>query len=159
MLVAVCATLCWTVGSLYARGAPLPKAPLLASGTQQMVGGFVILAVGVAAGELRGLALGQVSTASWLGLLWLILAGSFIGFSSYLWLLRNVRTSLVSTYAYVNPVVAVILGWAFLSEPITGRLVVAAAIILASVALIVSAGERGPTSEAAMAEIPADEAS
>ena len=159
MLVAVCATLCWTVGSLYARGAPLPKAPLLASGMQQMVGGLVILAVGVAAGELRGFDLGQVSTASWLGLLWLILAGSFIGFSSYLWLLRNVRTSLVSTYAYVNPVVAVILGWAFLSEPITGRLVVAAAIILASVALIVSAGERGPTSEAAMAEIPADEAS
>jgi len=159
MLVAVGATLCWTAGSLYARNAALPRGPLLGSGMQQMVGGLVILTVGVAAGELGGFDLGQVSNASWLGLLWLILAGSFVGFSSYLWLLRNVRTSLVSTYAYVNPVVAVLLGWIFLAEPITARLVVAAAIILASVALIVSAGERGPTSEAAMAEIPAEDAS
>jgi drug/metabolite transporter (DMT)-like permease len=158
MLVAVCATLCWTAGSLYARGAPLPKAPLLGSGMQQMVGGLVIFAVAIAAGELRGFELGQVSSASWLGLLWLIVAGSFVGFSCYLWLLRHVRTSLVSTYAYVNPVVAVTLGWLVLDEPVTGRLLVAAAIILGSVALIVSAGERGATSEAAMAELPADEA-
>jgi drug/metabolite transporter (DMT)-like permease len=157
MLVAVCATLCWTVGSLYARGAPLPRAPLLGSGMQQMVGGLVIFAVAIGAGELRGFSVTQVSAASWVGLVWLIVAGSFVGFSSYLWLLRHVRTSLVSTYAYVNPVVAVTLGWLFLGEPITGRLLVAAAIILVSVALIVSAGEHGPTSEAAMADIPADD--
>jgi drug/metabolite transporter (DMT)-like permease len=158
MLVAVCATLCWTVGSLYARGAPLPKAPLLGSGMQQLVGGGVILAVAVAAGELRGFDTSQVSRASWLGLVWLIVAGSFVGFSSYLWLLRHVRTSLVSTYAYVNPVVAVTLGAVVLSEPVTPRLVIAAAIILSSVALIVASGERGPTTEAAMAEVPAEEA-
>ncbi|MEP6972647.1 MAG: EamA family transporter [Actinomycetota bacterium] len=157
MLVAACATLCWTVGSLYARGSALPKAPLLGSGMQQMVGGLVIFAVAIAAGELRGFSVTQVSVASWVGLVWLIVAGSFVGFSSYLWLLRHVRTSLVSTYAYVNPVVAVTLGWLFLGEPITGRLLVAAAIILASVALIVSAGEHGPTSEAAMADVPADD--
>jgi drug/metabolite transporter (DMT)-like permease len=158
MLVAVGATLCWTGGSLYARGAPLPRTPLLGSGMQQLVGGGVILAVALAAGELGGFSLSAVSRASWLGLAWLIVAGSFVGFSSYLWLLRNVRTSLVSTYAYVNPVVAVTLGVVVLDEHLTARLAIAAVIILSSVALIVSAGERGPTSEAAMAEVPADEA-
>jgi drug/metabolite transporter (DMT)-like permease len=159
MLVAVAATLCWTAGSLYARGAPLPKAPLLGSGMQQMVGGLVILAVAIAAGELSGSRVDRVSTASWLGLLWLIVAGSFVGFSAYLWLLRNVRTSLVSTYAYVNPVVAVTLGWLVLDEPVTGRLLIAAAIILSSVALIVSAGgsaQRQDARDTPVSELPAD---
>ena len=82
----------------------------------------------------------QVQTRSWLGLLWLILAGSFVGFSVYLWLLRNVRTSLVGTYAYVNPIVAVFLGAVVLNEELPVRVLVAAAIVLSSVALIVSAG-------------------
>jgi drug/metabolite transporter (DMT)-like permease len=140
MLVAVAATLCWTAGSLYARTAPLPKAPLLGSGMQQMVGGAVILGVALAAGEGAQLDLGAISRDSWLGLLWLIVAGSFVGFSCYLWLLRNVRTSLVSTYAYVNPVVAVTLGWLVLGEQLTARLFLSGAVVLASVALIVSAG-------------------
>jgi drug/metabolite transporter (DMT)-like permease len=140
MLVAVCATICWTAGSLYARTAPLPKGPLLGSGMQQVVGGGVILVVAVVTGELAGFSPSQVTMESWLGLLWLILAGSFVGFSCYLWLLRNVRTSLVSTYAYVNPIVAVTLGWLVLDEALTARTLLAAAIVLASVALIVSAG-------------------
>lgn len=140
MLVAVAATLCWTAGSLYARTAPLPSAPLLGSGMQQLVGGAVILAVAVGIGELGELDPGAISGESWIGLAWLIVAGSFVGFSCYLWLLRNVRTSLVSTYAYVNPIVAVTLGWLVLSEPLTGRLFVSGAIVLASVAMIVSAG-------------------
>ncbi|MEO8475715.1 MAG: EamA family transporter [Actinomycetota bacterium] len=149
MLVAVCATLCWTAGSLYARTAPLPKGPLLGSGMQQLVGGGVILAVAVLAGELSGFSVSQVTTQSWLGLVWLILAGSFVGFSCYLWLLRNVRTSLVSTYAYVNPIVAVTLGWIVLDEALNVRTLIAAVIVLASVALIVSAGgpARGPGDE------------
>jgi drug/metabolite transporter (DMT)-like permease len=140
MLVAVTATLCWTAGSLYARGAPLPKAPLLGSGMQQLVGGGVILAVAIAVGELTQVDVQAISTASWLGLVWLIVAGSFVGFSCYLWLLRNVRTSLVSTYAYVNPIVAVTLGALVLGEVVTARLFLSGAIVLASVALIVSAG-------------------
>ena len=140
MLVAVCATLCWTAGSLYARTALLPKGPLLGSGMQQLVGGGVILAVAVGTGELSGFSVSQVTTQSWLGLVWLILAGSFVGFSCYLWLLRNVRTSLVSTYAYVNPIVAVTLGWLVLDETLNIRTLIAAVIVLASVALIVSAG-------------------
>jgi drug/metabolite transporter (DMT)-like permease len=140
MLVAVAATLCWTAGSLYARTAPLPTTPLLGSGMQQLIGGGVILAVALAVGELNGFSVSQVTTTSWLGLAWLIVAGSFVGFSCYLWLLRNVRTSLVSTYAYVNPIVAVTLGWLVLDEALTARLFVSGAIVLASVALIVSAG-------------------
>jgi drug/metabolite transporter (DMT)-like permease len=140
MLVAVAATLCWTAGSLYARNAPLPSAPLLGSGMQQLVGGAVILAVALAVGEAAQLDVASITTASWLGLAWLIVAGSFVGFSCYLWLLRNVRTSLVSTYAYVNPLVAITLGIVILDETLTLGSIVAGAVILASVALIVSAG-------------------
>ncbi len=151
MLVAVGATLCWTVGSLYARTAPLPKAPLLGSGMQQMVGGVVILAVALAMGEGADLDLSAVTTSSWLGLAWLIVAGSFVGFSAYLWLLRNVRTTLVSTYAYVNPIVAVTLGVIVLDEALTGRMFLSGAIVLASVALIVSSS--GGTMRAAGDEV------
>jgi drug/metabolite transporter (DMT)-like permease len=138
MLVAVAATLCWTVGSLYARTAPLPTAPLLGSGMQQVVGGGVILLVALSIGEGADLDLATISSSSWLGLAWLIVAGSFIGFSAYLWLLRNVRTTLVSTYAYVNPIVAVTLGVIVLDEALTGRMFLSGGIVLVSVALIVS---------------------
>jgi drug/metabolite transporter (DMT)-like permease len=140
MLVAVGATLAWATGSLYARNAPLPRAPLLGSGMQQLAGAGVILTVALVTGAFAGFHPSDVSAASWLGLVWLILAGSFVGFSAYLWLLRNVRTSLVGTYAYVNPIVAVFLGWLILDETLPLRVVVAAAIVLSSVALIVSAG-------------------
>jgi drug/metabolite transporter (DMT)-like permease len=140
MLVAVGATLAWATGSLYARNAPLPRAPLLGSGMQQLAGAGVILTVALATGAFGGFHPSDVSGASWLGLVWLILAGSFVGFSAYLWLLRNVRTSLVGTYAYVNPIVAVFLGWLILDETLPLRVVLAAAIVLSSVALIVSAG-------------------
>jgi drug/metabolite transporter (DMT)-like permease len=140
MLIAVGASLAWATGSLYARNAPLPKAPLLGSGMQQLAGATLILAVAALTGAFAGFHPSEVSAASWLGLAWLILAGSFVGFSAYLWLLRNVRTSLVGTYAYVNPIVAVFLGWLILDESLPTRVIVAAAIVLSSVALIVSSG-------------------
>jgi drug/metabolite transporter (DMT)-like permease len=140
MLVVVGASLAWAVGSLYARNAPLPRNPLLGSGMQQLAGAGVILAVAVVTGQFGGFDVSEVTRSSWLGLLWLILAGSFVGFSVYLWLLRNVRTSLVGTYAYVNPIVAVFLGAVVLHEQLPLRVLVAAAIVLSSVALIVSAG-------------------
>jgi len=140
MLICVGASLAWATGSLYARNAPLPRNPLMGSGMQQLAGSGVILAVALVAGQFAGFHPGDVLPVSWLGLLWLILAGSFVGFSAYLWLLRNVRTSLVGTYAYVNPIVAVFLGSVVLDEQLPLRVVVAAAIVLSSVALIVSAG-------------------
>jgi drug/metabolite transporter (DMT)-like permease len=140
MLVAVGASVAWAAGSLYARNAPLPQAPLLGSGMQQLAGAVLILVVAIVWGAFAGFDPSGVSAASWLGLSWLILAGSFVGFSAYLWLLRNVRTSLVGTYAYVNPIVAVFLGWLILDETLPLRVIVAATIVLSSVALIVSAG-------------------
>jgi drug/metabolite transporter (DMT)-like permease len=140
MLTAVAASLSWAAGSIYARRAALPADGLMGSGMQQLVGGGVILVVAALTGELGRFHFSQVTRSSWLGLLYLIVVGSFVGFSCYLWLLRNVRTSLVSTYAYVNPVVAVTLGVLFLDETVSGRELAAGIIILASVALIVSSG-------------------
>lgn len=137
---ALTASLSWACGSLYTRHADLPDRALLGSGMQMLCGGVAILVVGLATGELPDLQPGSFSIDSWLGLGYLIVFGSWVGFSTYLWLLRNVRTSLVSTYAYVNPVVAVFLGWLVLDERITSRIVIGGLTTLASVALIVSAG-------------------
>jgi len=114
-----------------------------------LCGGAALGIVAILAGELGDIHPERFSTASLLALGYLIVFGSFAGLGSYLWLLRNARTSLVSTYAYVNPVVAVFLGWAFLSEPIGLRTVVAGAIVLGSVALIIASGETTPAPEAA----------
>jgi drug/metabolite transporter (DMT)-like permease len=107
----------------------------------------VLVVAGVLTGELGELDLSQVSARSLGGLVYLILFGSLLAFSAYVWVLRNARTSLVATYAYVNPIVAVTLGWAVLGETIGMRVLVAGGVILAAVALIVSAAP-APASEA-----------
>jgi hypothetical protein len=104
------------------------------------MGGLVILAAALLSGQMSRFHPSEVTRSSWLGLLYLIVIGSFVGFSCYLWLLRNVRTTLVSTYAYVNPLVAVTLGVVVLGETVAAREFGAGAVILASVALIVSSG-------------------
>jgi drug/metabolite transporter (DMT)-like permease len=135
----VAASMFWAAGSLYSRGAPLPRRPLVGTGMEMIAGGVVLAVVSIATGELGRLDLGSVSGQSVLGLVYLIVFGSWVGFSAYIWLLRNTRTSLVGTYAYVNPVVAVLLGWALLGEIITGRTLLAGGVIVAGVALIVTA--------------------
>jgi len=133
-LVIVLSALCWAAGSLYSRGAPLPKRPLVSAALGSLAGGVVLLAVGVLRGEL-----GEVrwSGESLLALAYLIVAGSLVGFTAYVWLLRTAPTSLVATYAYVNPIVAVTLGWLLLGERVTLQMAVAGAAIVVSVALIV----------------------
>ena len=140
LAIAVIASLSWASGSLASREVPLPPDALQASGMQQVAGGAVILLAAAVSGELGDLELSRVTAGSLLALAYLVVFGSLLTFSTYLWLLRNARTSLVSTYAFVNPVVAVTLGWAFLDEPITARTLVAGGVILVAVALIVSAG-------------------
>jgi len=137
--VAVVASLCWASGSVYAQRSPLPKRPLLAASMEMLSGGTVLALAGVVSGEAGQLHVAQISARSLAGLLYLIVFGSLVAFSAYAWLLSHVRLSLVSTYAYVNPVVAVFLGWAILSEPITGRTLLASAVIVTAVALIVAA--------------------
>jgi drug/metabolite transporter (DMT)-like permease len=148
LLFAVGASISWAAGSLYARNAPLPRRPFVGIGMEMLCGGAGLLIAGLLAGDVGRIHPGRISLASVLALAYLIVFGSFAGFASYVWLLRNARTSLVSTYAYVNPVVAVFLGWAFLDESISLRTVIAGAVVLAAVAIIVASREERPTPEA-----------
>ena len=135
-LVIIFGALCWSAGSLYSRGAALPKRPLVSAGLGALCGGALLLVVSIAGGEL-----GEAtwSRDSLLALGYLIVVGSLIGFSAYVWLLRAAPTSLVATYAYANPIVAVALGWALLGEQVTLQMAVAGAAIVVSVALILRA--------------------
>jgi drug/metabolite transporter (DMT)-like permease len=136
----VIASLAWSCGSLASREVALPPDALQASGMQQLVGGAVILIISIPSGQLGDLEISRVTAESAFALGYLIVIGSLLTFSTYLWLLRNARTSLVSTYAYVNPVVAVTLGVLVNDETVTGRTLTSAGVILVAVALIVSAG-------------------
>ena len=133
------ATVSWSIGSFYARGAPLPRRPLVMTAMEMMTGGAALALAGLLAGELGDLALGEVGWTAWAAAGYLVVFGSMVAFTAYAWLLRNAPLPLVTTYAYVNPAVAVLLGALFLDERLTGRALVASALILAGVALVVSA--------------------
>jgi drug/metabolite transporter (DMT)-like permease len=139
VLAAMGGALSWAAGSVYARRSALPARPLVSAGMEMLAGGVLLAIVGTAAGQAGHLHPSQVTWHSAVALLYLIVFGSLVAFSAYAWLLSHARLSLVSTYAFVNPVVAVFLGWALLSEPITGRTVLASAVIVAGVALIITA--------------------
>jgi len=134
--VLLLASFLWSVGSIYSRSADLPSSSLMATGAEMLAGGMVIVAFSGLIGEWNGFDITRVSTRSWLGLLYLITFGSLIGFVSYIWLLKNAPVSLVATYAYVNPLVAVFLGAWLADEIINARILVAGLIIIGSVALI-----------------------
>ena len=135
--MAIGASVSWAAGSLYARGDRLPRGQLLATGMEMLCGGAVLALAGLALGELGAVDPARFSTESLLALGYLVIVGSLVGFTVYLWLLQNVATSTVATYAYVNPVVAVLLGWLFLGESVTLRTVFAAVIIIGAVAAMV----------------------
>lgn len=111
-------------------------------------GGALLFLAGVIAGELRDVDVRAVSTASWFGWVYLIVFGSLIGFTSYIWLLDKVSPAQLGTYAYVNPVVAVILGWAIAGETLSLRTGVAAVIVICAVALITTARSAPPPRKA-----------
>jgi drug/metabolite transporter (DMT)-like permease len=147
------AALAWSFGSIYSRYAPLPASPLMGSAVEMLIGGAALFLMGVLTGEPARLDLAGISTRSWFGLVYLIVFGSLIGFTAYTWLLRVAPTSLVSTYAYVNPLVALIIGALLGNELLSSRTLAAAAVILGSVALITSgAGRKGRPSAGAGAE-------
>ncbi|HEY3124404.1 MAG TPA: EamA family transporter [Thermoanaerobaculia bacterium] len=139
------AALCWASGSLYSRHARLPESVLTATAMQMIGGGVLLWVVGLAAGEGSRLDLAAVSVRSVLSLAYLVVFGSLLGFSAYVWLLRATTPARVSTYAYVNPVVAVFLGWAFAGEAVTLRIGLATIAIVGAVALIIRyGGARAP---------------
>ena len=141
----------WAVGTLYAaRRAVLPGPALLASGIEMTAAGVALIAIAALTGEWAAFDLAAVSTTSWAGIGYLIVMGSIVGYSTFAWLITVAPMSRVSTYAYVNPVVAVLLGWLVLGEPLTMRTIVASAVIVVAVAIIVSARSR-PTKVAVRA--------
>lgn len=129
----------WASGSLYSRTARLPDSPLLGTAMEMLCGGAGLLLVGSLAGDWSRLNLASVSPASWWGLAYLVFFGSLAGFAAYTWLLRVAPTPLVATYAYVNPLIAILLGSWLANEPLTVRILLATGVILGSVLLINSA--------------------
>src|SRR5215510_9432255 len=153
LILALGAAASWAVGSIYQRHAKLPERPLVAAGMEMVVAaGFFFVVAGLIS-EFGDFHPSTVSRASWIAVAYLVVVGSWIGFTCYLWLLRNARTSLVATYAYVTPIGAVIVGSVILDESLTPSTLVAGALIVVAVALIVSGGG----SARADPERPADE--
>jgi drug/metabolite transporter (DMT)-like permease len=123
---------------MYSKRVSLPRGGMLGVGMQMLCGGALLVILGVLVGEPAQLDPGAVSARSWLALLYLIVFGSIIGYGAFMWLLQVVSAARVATYAYVNPLVAVMLGWAFAGEALTLRMMVAAGIIVLGVAVITS---------------------
>jgi drug/metabolite transporter (DMT)-like permease len=152
--VLVAASLSWAFGSIWSKRVPLPRSPLLATAMEMLSGGAILLLAGALAGEPAAFAPAAVSGRSLAALAYLIVFGAIVGYTAYVWLLRVAPPALVSTYAYVNPVVAVLLGWAFAGEPLTGRTVVASLVIIAGVAAITVSQQAGNTAAEAPAQAP-----
>ena len=138
-LVLILGSLSWAIGSFWSRDAKLPESALLTTGMEMLGGGALLIIIGVLSGELSHLDIHHVSRSSTVGLVYLITFGSLLGFTSYIWLLDKVSPAHLGTYAYVNPIVAVVLGWAIAGERLSIRTGVAAAIVICAVALITSA--------------------
>jgi drug/metabolite transporter (DMT)-like permease len=142
--VLVFATLSWATGSLRAKHSPLPSSPLLSTGMEMLGGGAGLLLMGIFTGELGQVNLAAISGKSFLSFIYLTTFGSLVGFTAYIWLLRVGSPTRAATYAYVNPVVAVFLGWLLASEPMTPRTILATLVIVGGVVLITSAKGKQP---------------
>jgi drug/metabolite transporter (DMT)-like permease len=138
-LVLILGSLSWAIGSFWSRDAQLPESGLLTTGMEMLGGGVLLLLVGTLTGEFSHFDIHGISKASAVGLLYLISFGSLIGFTSYIWLLDKVSPARLGTYAYVNPIVAVLLGWAIAGERLSIRTGIAAVIVICAVALITTA--------------------
>jgi drug/metabolite transporter (DMT)-like permease len=138
-VVLILGSLSWAIGSFWSRDAELPKSGLLTTGIEMLGGGVLLIIVGALSGELSHFDVHHISRASAVGLGYLITFGSLLGFTSYIWLLDKVSAAHLGTYAYVNPLVAVVLGWAIAGERLSIRTGVAAAIVICGVALITTA--------------------
>jgi drug/metabolite transporter (DMT)-like permease len=136
------ASLVWAVGSLVARVVPLPRNALVSASMQMLAAGAMLGVAGALRGEVAQVDVGSISVVSIAAFGFLVVFGSILAFTAYAWLLERVRGPLLSSYAYVNPAVAVALGWAFAGEHVGGKEIAAGLVILASVGMIVLA--RGP---------------
>jgi drug/metabolite transporter (DMT)-like permease len=136
------ASFCWALGSIYQRSAPVSESTLLNVGGQMLAGGAVLVVLGAVLGER--LVVADVSARSAASLAYLVFAGAVVGYSAYVWLLKVTTPAKASTYAFVNPLVAVVLGWALANEPLSPRVIGAGALVIGAVALITTAGSARP---------------
>jgi len=134
----------WSVASILTRKLPLPSSKVMSSGAQMLAGGVMLALLAIALGELRSFHPGAVSRAAWLSLLYLIVAGSIIGFTAYVWLIHHESPTKVGTYAYVNPVVAVLLGYFFGGEALGARTILGTFFVLISVVTITTTRAKKP---------------
>lgn len=135
----IAASLAWAIGSIYVRHRPLPRSPLLGAGMQMLCGGVLLCFMSTAIGETRHFHFADVTLRSWLALGYLTAFGTALGYSAYAYILRHSPASRVATYALVNPVVALFLGWLLAAEPLTLRTALASGIILTAVLLVITA--------------------
>ena len=156
LVIIIGATLSWSVGSLYARKAALPSNALLSTSMEMLAGGVLMMIAGLLLGQGAQIHFDEISVRSLSALGYLVVFGSLIGFSAYVWLLKVSTPARVSTYAFVNPVVAVFLGWAFAGEQLSARELLAAAIIILAVVLITFTQAARPAAQPALARDLAD---
>lgn len=149
LLLIVVASISWATGSFVSKKLPLPKDPFLSTGIQMLTGGIVMTLAGVVRGETTGLDPSTFSGASIAAFVYLIVFGSLLAFTAYVWLLQNAPISKVSTYAYVNPVVAIFVGWLILDEKVTPVIILGASIIVAAVAAVIRIESRSAAPEPA----------
>ncbi len=149
----IIASVSWSVASILTRKLPLPSSKMMSSGAQMLAGGVLLAFVAAALGEFRNFRPEAVSRAAWLSLLYLIVAGSIIGFTAYVWLIHHESPTKVGTYAYVNPVVAVLVGYFLGGEALGLRTVLGTVFVLASVILITTTGMK----KKAVAPVPVED--
>ncbi|HUB71206.1 MAG TPA: EamA family transporter [Acidimicrobiales bacterium] len=148
--IVLLSSLSWAGGSVYSRGAPLPSRALTATAMEMICGGAGALVTSAASGELATFHPSKVGLSAWAGVAYLTFAGSLLAYTAYIWLLDHAAMSLATTYAYVNPLMAVLLGAAALSEPLTWRAGLSAVFILSGVALIITQAGRSSAGKAAL---------
>jgi drug/metabolite transporter (DMT)-like permease len=138
VLMVIGATICWSSGTFASPRLPLPSSPFVGAAYEMLVAGAILVMAGAATGEFGKVHPGAIPARAWLALAYLIVFGSLVAFSAYVWLLGNAPLSLIATYAYVNPVVAVVLGALILGERVTWPILAGGAVVVAGVGLVVS---------------------
>ncbi|AMJ64368.1 hypothetical protein AXW84_02200 [Hymenobacter sp. PAMC 26628] len=151
MACVLVAALVWAIGSLYGKRRPAAASPFVAGGMQMLCGGLVMVVLGLARGEAQQLHLAAVSAKSWWAYAYLVTFGSLVAFTAYVWLLQAVAPALAGTYAFVNPVVAVGLGWAFGGEQLSWPMLGGGALVVVAVGLLLL-GSRAPAVEKELGE-------
>jgi drug/metabolite transporter (DMT)-like permease len=150
MSILLVSSFIWSAGSLYSRTAKHAASPFLTAAQQMLCGGLLLLLAGIVTGEVRYFHPSSISIVSLTSFIYLVLIGAVVGYTAYIWLLRHCDPAKVATYAYVNPIVAVLLGAGFAGEQLTMRVLIAAALIIGSVAIVITMQQLRARAEPAM---------